>query len=101
MRPSDFSVATIGVGSGRGAVVMAQQSAQEALAADAFDFRGNVECRLLRWPRCCRGQSPIPESLMRAVRIVEPDEFLADMVEVAHAEAQRIIEAFSLANQDT
>ena len=62
------------LGSGRVAIIMPQQPAEEPLAANATDLRGVVDGQLFRRSRCSRRQSPIAESLVGAMFIEKRDE---------------------------
>jgi len=81
--------------SGRNAIVMAQQSTEETLAADGTDLRRWSGRQLLRRPRCRSGDCQIPEPLVRAVFVVETNVRLADVVQMAQAETHEVVQALS------
>ncbi len=72
---------------------MAEQSAEESLTADAADLRLGLE--FLRWPSCCSRNCQIPEPLVRAMFVEEADIRFADVVEMAQAEAQEVVQSLA------
>jgi hypothetical protein len=79
---------------------MSEQPAEESLTADAADLQRWVGRELLRWTGCCSGERPIPEPLVRAVFIKKADIRLADVVDMAQAEAREVFQALSLQSAD-
>ena len=77
--------------SGRSAVVMAQQSAEESLTADGTDLRRRLGHGFLRRPRCGGGHCPVAEPLVRAMFVEEANVRLADVAEMAQAETQEVV----------
>ena len=69
-------------GSGRGAIVVAQQSAQESLTSDLADVGRCVEREFLQRPRRCVGHCPVSQPLVWAMLVEEANVFLADVVEM-------------------
>lgn len=66
-QPNMHCMETTDESSGCGAVIVAQQSAEKSLAADATDLRRWIRRESLRWTRCCSGERPIPEPLVRVM----------------------------------
>ena len=86
--------------SGRGAIVMPQQAAEETPAADSTNVRGIGACRFFRWTCCCGGHCPVAQPLVWAVLVEEANVSLAGVIEMAEAEAQEVVQAFALERTD-
>ena len=80
-------IVTTGESSCRGAIVMAQQAAEESLAADLADIRRWIP-RWIIWRTRCRSRyCPVPELLVWTVLVEETDMSPADMIEMPKTEA--------------
>ncbi len=99
---------------------MPQQPAEEAAAAnvarlervgspqerirsdwtcDLFRQAGRIKCAGWR-TSCCLRNGAIPQALVRPMGIVEVDVLTFDVVEMAKAKAQEVIQAFPLERAD-
>ena len=83
-----------GVVSGRNAVVVSKQTAEEPLTPDRTGVGRGWRAGRRGRASCCR-QCAVPERLMGPVLDVETDEFGRDVLEVAEAETREVVEALA------